>query len=262
MNCTLSVMRYLQRQHTQPKWTRTHDRHGWMEIYPFRDIGRTQFAPHHDDDDGASIPLHSLIWRDRQKTKHSSTSGGGWRKKGRDEQQNKAILTSLPFFFFQLQAFWPSFTPAPAQTDHPRRERSDDGTGWHWIPWSSRGTVGMCAPERLGGGQKSIVLVHPCTAVASGSRFGLVPLTTLSLITHQCCFSCKTRGQKKRQSLTAHTLEETPLPTSTHPFFHGLPLFFSISTLLIDKDYRVIVIGLAANCIGVSVFSLCCYVTA
>jgi len=44
-----------------------------------------------------------------------------------------------------------SFTPAQAQTDHPRRERSDDGDclGWHWIPCSSAGHRYVCAPERL-----------------------------------------------------------------------------------------------------------------
>ena len=165
--------------------------------------------------------------------------------------------------FFQLQAFWQSFTPAPAQTDHPRRERSDDGTGWHWIPWSSRGTVGMCAPERLGGGQKSIVLVHPCTAVASGSRFGHVPLTTL---THQSSVLLQLQDERTKRKAFADSahLRRTLLVCYLLLLilFLGRLLLFSISTLLSDKHYRVIVIGLAANCIGVRVFSLRCYVTA
>jgi len=62
--------------------------------------GRT---PHHDDDVAASIPLHSFFNLEGQ-TKTDDSLETQWcirwgmEKKGRDEQQNKAILTSLPFF--------------------------------------------------------------------------------------------------------------------------------------------------------------------
>jgi hypothetical protein len=99
----------------------------------------------------------------------------------------------------------------------------------------------MCAPERLGGGQKSStstcmhglcfrIKIWPCATHHS-----------LSLITHQSSvFASVARREDKKNKKKAFAdsarLRRTLLPTTTrHFFFHGLPLFFSIRlTALMD----------------------------
>ena len=161
-----------------------------------------------------------------------------------------------------------SFTPAQAQTDHPRRERRDDGDclGWHWIPCSSAGHRYVCAPERLvepkrkkkprewwievgDGGQAE----GTCTDFASESRFGLVPL-----LISVASVARREDNKKKGIRWSTHTWWEHQLPTPRFSFFHFMTSLFSFPwwCITLKHEWSVVVIGLATIYRAVTVYSV------